>query len=105
MEEQNSQGITSSRGGRKLIHIGFIYYRRISKNGKDYWKCLRKSDCRPTAITKLTGDALSVLKESEHQHALNQECVKAELVIQRLKRVATGHPELPPAQLFRENFL
>ncbi|KAJ4446511.1 hypothetical protein ANN_13207 [Periplaneta americana] len=54
-----------------------------------------------TAITQGVGEQITILKESIHSHAPNQETVNIELVAQRLKRIATEHPEIPPAQILR----
>lgn len=94
--------ITSSRGGRKLLLNGNIYYRRDSKKGKIYWNCVRRSECSATAITYQVGQEIRVQKEGKHSHAPNQEVVSAERVINRLKRVAVEQPQATPAQILRD---
>ena len=41
------------------------------------------------------------MKESDHWHAPNQETVEAEFLVNRMKRVATEHPEITPSQILR----
>ncbi|PSN48649.1 hypothetical protein C0J52_12698 [Blattella germanica] len=91
--------ITSSRGGRKLAYNGYIYYRRDGKGDKEYWTCQKKPECKATAITIRTGGTVTILKESDHWHAPNQETVVAEFLVNRMKRVATEHPEITPSQI------
>lgn len=93
--------ITSRRGGKKLLHKGFIYYRRDSRKGNTYWACSKKGECKATAVTSFSNGAVEVLKEKEHVHAPNREEVEAERVVTTLKRIASDHPELPPAQILR----
>lgn len=92
--------ITSKQGGLKLLHKGFIYYRRDTKKGRTYWCCSRKKECSATAITTYDRQ-IEVVKERGHSHAPNQEEVEAARVTQNLKRIASEHPELPPAQILR----
>ncbi|KAJ4447467.1 hypothetical protein ANN_09474 [Periplaneta americana] len=62
---------------------------------------IRRQECRATTITQGVGEQITILKESIHSHAPNQEKVNAELVAQRMKRIATEHPEIPPVQILR----
>ncbi|KAK3911414.1 FLYWCH-type zinc finger-containing protein 1, partial [Frankliniella fusca] len=101
MPEQAAEMITSRRGGKKLLHKGFIYYRLGSRKGNTYWSCNKKKECNATAVTCFTNGAVEILKEKDHVHAPNREEVEAERVVSRLKRIAGDHPELPPAQILR----
>lgn len=85
----------------KLLFDGHIYYRRDSNKGRTYWNCRRKEECKATAITQTVDRKLEVVKSKEHTHAPNQEELQAEKVVHSLKRIASDHPELPPAQILR----
>ncbi|KAJ4439789.1 hypothetical protein ANN_07917 [Periplaneta americana] len=65
---------------------------------------LTPQECRATAITQGVGEHITILIESIHSHAPNQEKINAELVAQRMKRIATENPEIPPAQILRTEF-
>ncbi|PSN46642.1 hypothetical protein C0J52_07082, partial [Blattella germanica] len=71
------------------------------KGDKEYWTCQKKPECKATAITIRTGDTVTILKESDHWHAPNQETVEAEFLVNRMKRVAKEHPEITPSQILR----
>ncbi|PSN45635.1 hypothetical protein C0J52_12323 [Blattella germanica] len=60
-----------------------------------------KPECKATAITIRTGDTVTILKESDHWHEPNQETVEADFLVNRMKRVATEHPEITPSQILR----
>lgn len=94
--------ITSSNNGRKLIYNGNIFYRRDSNKGRTYWRCARTKECSATAITAIINNTVSVLKEGKHDHAPNQEAAAAELVVNRIKRSASAHPQATPAQILRQ---
>ena len=88
-------------GGAKLLYDGHMYYRRDTKKGTTYWNRVKKGECKATASTKVLDQKLEVLKTKPHTHAPNQEEVQAEKTVQNLKRIASDHPELPPAQILR----
>ena len=94
--------IVSAKNGRKLLLNGQMYYRRNTVKERQYWECVRKGECRGTAITTQSAHgAITVHKEGQHSHAPNQELVEAERVKQTLKRKAAEHPEATPAQILR----
>lgn len=97
----DTEVLTNRRGGTKLLHKGHIFYRRDVKKGRTYWSCTRKKECRATAISVFDEGAVQVVKEREHTHAPNREEVDAERALVAMKRIATEHPELPPAQILR----
>ncbi|KAJ4425536.1 hypothetical protein ANN_27730 [Periplaneta americana] len=66
-------------------------------------KITGRQECRATEITQVIGE-ITILKESIHSHASNQEKVIAELVAQRMKRIATEHPEISLHKFFVQNF-
>ncbi|KAE8740703.1 hypothetical protein FOCC_FOCC013772 [Frankliniella occidentalis] len=101
MDAEPAEIITSRRGGKKLLHSGFVYYRRDSRKGNTYWACVKKKECKATAVTTYSNGAVEVLKVGKHDHAPNREEVEAERVVSNLKRIASDHPELPPAQILR----
>ncbi|PSN56514.1 hypothetical protein C0J52_08459 [Blattella germanica] len=84
---------------RKGLELDF--HLRDGKGDKEYWTCQKKPECKATAITIRTGDTVTILKESDHWHAPNQETVEAEFLVNRMKRVATEHPEITPSQILR----
>ncbi|PSN50695.1 hypothetical protein C0J52_18838 [Blattella germanica] len=84
-----------------LAYNGYIYYRRDRKGDKEYWTCQKKPECKATAITIRTGDTVTILKESDHWHSPNQETVEGEFLVNRMKRVATEHPEITLSQILR----
>ncbi|KAJ4435160.1 hypothetical protein ANN_23736 [Periplaneta americana] len=45
-----------------------------------YWYCSRRQESRVNAITQGVGEQITILKESIHSHAPNQEKVNAELM-------------------------
>lgn len=92
--------IVSRRGGKKLFFKGHTYYRRDARKGNTYWGC-RRSACKATAVTTFHDGAIQVLKEREHSHAPNREETDAQKFVHNLKRIASDHPELPPAQILR----
>ncbi|KAJ4446041.1 hypothetical protein ANN_12727, partial [Periplaneta americana] len=59
---------------------------------------LKDRNAELTAITRGVGEQITILKESVHSHASNQDKVNAELVTQRMKRITTEYLEIPPAQ-------
>lgn len=88
-----------------FLHIdGFLYYYRRESKGRTYWKCKKCSECSATAITS-SGDAEIIVHKgpdkSPHIHAPDLEAVNALKIVNKLKRVATEHPEAPPAQVLR----
>lgn len=80
---------------------GHIYYRRDKYKTNTYWSCIRKGECRATAVTTTDQNNVLVKKEGKHDHAPNQEAVGAERIKARIKRKAVEHPEVTPAQLLR----
>lgn len=80
---------------------GHIYYRRDSYKANTYWSCNRKGECKATCITTSLDRSVVVKKEGKHDHAPNQEEMEAERVKATIKRKATEHPEVTPAQILR----
>ncbi|KAK3931290.1 FLYWCH-type zinc finger-containing protein 1 [Frankliniella fusca] len=76
-------------------------YGRDAKKGRTYWQCKRTNECKATAITQYIDRNFEVPKAKEHTHAPNQEEAQAEMVVVNLKRIASEHPELLPAQILR----
>lgn len=97
----DTEVLTTRKGGTKLLHQGYIFYRKDVKKGRTYWTCVKKKECRATAITVFNEGAVQVVKERQHSHAPNREEVEAEKALSNMKRMATEHPELPPAQILR----
>lgn len=95
----DTEVLTNRKGGTKLLHQGYIFYRRDAKRGRTYWSCTRKKECRATAVTTFDNGAVQVVKERPHSHAPNREEVEAEKALCAMKRMAAEHPELPPAQV------
>jgi len=89
--------LTSEQGGKKM-YDGNVFYRKGAHKGSTYWKCKR---CNARGTTTSTGNVVTDKKQTEHNHAPNQEIVQAEKVRSNLKRVAREHPEAMPAQILR----
>src|SRR6266576_5746658 len=92
--------------GKKLFLNGYIYLRSRSRNGRVYWDCqkVRQKECKGRVVTNdpQEGEPVIVHKgpaESPHQHAPNQEEVRAAALTQNLKRKAAANPGQPPAQI------
>ncbi|KAJ8671220.1 hypothetical protein QAD02_002479 [Eretmocerus hayati] len=94
--------------GRKLFIGGCIHVRSRSASGKTYWDCGKvcRGECKARAITRQGAAGLVVLKGSEHSahtHPPDQGASKAEIVKINYKSTVEEHPELPPAQILRDN--
>jgi hypothetical protein len=64
--------INETSTGAQHLHLhGHIYQKRLSLQGKTYWRCSRRrtDGCHASAITQHTGNRIHVLKESEHRHS------------------------------------
>ena len=67
----SSPRIDESPLGAPQLHLnGYIYHKRLSLQGKTYWRCSRRrtDSCNASAITQQTGNRIRVLKEREHRH-------------------------------------
>lgn len=102
-EDEGAKIIKSDKGGEKLLLKGFVYYKSRTVGVKKYWRCnrMKNKECNSTAITTLREEKIEVLKEVQHDHAPNREEVEAEFLKTSLKRKASTHPNMPPAQLLR----
>ncbi|KAJ4441320.1 hypothetical protein ANN_11174 [Periplaneta americana] len=86
-------GVRASQSTRKREYVNT----RDTKNGEDYWSCIRKNECRGIAIIQGTENSINVSKEGDHVHAPNQESLQAESIASNLKRKVAAHPESPSA--------
>lgn len=97
--------LIKSKGSGYLLHIdGFLYYKNSGAVGaRAYWLCKNNPDCEARAITAGGADNLRLVKGSpdDHLHAPVPDQVKAEKVINHLKRQAESQPEAPPSQILR----
>jgi len=92
--------------GNKLIFGGYVYVKKKVSN-KTYKNCrlVRRKMCKARAITTPINKEVIVLTgpdKSAHPHPPNQEEPNAEIVVRKLKRKAEEHPEVPPAQIPRQ---
>ncbi|XP_054734051.1 uncharacterized protein LOC129241637 [Anastrepha obliqua] len=74
---------------------------------KTYWDCnrLRKGGCSAKAVTVMNSEDVIILRgpaQSKHDiHPPNREDGETEVIVDRLNRVVSSHPEHPPAQIIR----
>ena len=97
--------------GKQLTIDGFIYNksRDIPEKGKTYWDCrlMRSKRCGARAITSFTeGDQTPEIfkgpQHTGHDHAVDPDECKAELIKYRLKQEGEKNPERPPSRLVQD---
>lgn len=95
------------KGRTRYLHIhGFLYIKSSeTKNGKVYWRCRRKNQCRARAITiGNDGDTITFLDGGvyeSHYHAPDREEVEALKTIIGIKRSAIYHPGSVPSKILK----
>lgn len=93
--------ITTTRGGRCLAVDGFVYHKQISRQSRTYWHCAqRKEFCRGRAVS--TNNPLTVVKQTTHNHAPNQDAVAAREVVNNLRGLAAERPDAAPTLILRD---
>lgn len=95
--------IKSASGGILLHGDGFLYYKHSGQfPDKIYWRCRNVQEkCKGRINTLGDENHLVVTKENPHGHGPNHEEVESLRVVNRMKRKAEEHPDMPPAQIIR----
>lgn len=96
--------------GSKLVINGFTYVKSRQRGRRIYWDCqkLRMRECTARAVTLASTrplDPITVLSgptTSKHNHPPNPDGVKAQVVVEGVKKLAESQRTLPPSAIIRD---
>lgn len=82
------------------MNNGYVYMKHSKRKEKTYWVCHRKPECTKMAAT--TDDPLVMVTTPEHNHAPDQDYVRAKQVVQEIKEAGVRQPERAPGLLIEQ---
>ncbi|XP_033096608.1 uncharacterized protein LOC117100884 [Anneissia japonica] len=94
--------IKSNKGGRKLIHNGYLYIKRSSNKSSIYWQCSHKVKFACKALLTSDLDCAVVKSVSAHTHDPDSSEVKAEKARQQINADALRSRATPGQLVFDE---
>ena len=95
--------IPSGRGGRKILHSGFVYTKHRPGQGGTFWHCVSRRDkCKGRIKVNTAETTVEVVKG--HNHLPEFGSVKAKKLIAKAKKRCIEEPHVIPSLLTQETY-
>ena len=99
------QFLNSQRGGRILVHDGFLYNRkRQNKDGSVTWQCINKQRLYCPGLIKTNSDESDIIEGSEkaHDHLPQENNILKRKVLEEISSSGLKNPVMKPIQVLNQ---
>jgi len=99
-----AETIDGRRGGKVLVHSGYIYHKNKISGDLIYWRCSSK-DCRAPLKTNAFDiedppDAIDVFDMAEHNHVPSDEIIAKHQLVNDMKQNVRNDPSAPLRRVY-----